>query len=62
MNACTWDDACTWEEDMDGNWFTGCGEAFTLTTGKPNDNGMKFCPFCSLPINAVDYEDWRNNR
>lgn len=45
---------CTWTEQdshaMCGVWFSGCGQAWELTNGTPNDNGMRFCPFCGGAI------------
>ena len=46
---------CKWrfceEYDMEsGHWDTQCGNAFTIMEGSPNDNVMKFCPFCGREI------------
>ena len=37
---------CRWEQDMDGNWQTGCDNMFVLNDGTPTVNGMKFCAYC----------------
>lgn len=41
---------CVWmneEEDESGHsWSTGCGDAFYLEDGTPEENGMKYCPHC----------------
>lgn len=38
---------CLWAEQEEGSyWQTGCDHAFTLMDGSPQDNGMKFCPYC----------------
>lgn len=49
--------ACKWSEDEDGNWFTGCGEAFIIIDGKPSDNGMKFCCYCGKLLKEVPYTE-----
>jgi len=39
---------CSWNlisEDED-IWETGCGNAWYLTEGNIEENGMKYCPFC----------------
>jgi len=39
---------CSWNlisEDED-IWETGCGNAWYLTEGNVEENGMKYCPFC----------------
>ena len=42
-------DYCKWEEDEDC-WKTECGNKFELTEGTPQDNEMKYCPFCGRKI------------
>lgn len=37
---------CAWAEDDDGNWWTGCANAFCLEAGTPRDNGMCYCCYC----------------
>ena len=47
-------DPCTWTWDHDeGCWVTGCGNAWEMTTGTPEDNGVRFCPFCGRPPEAT---------
>jgi hypothetical protein len=51
------DGKCRWVEDWEGNWCTECGEGFTLTSGKPTDNRMKFCTYCGKPLEQVEYKE-----
>jgi hypothetical protein len=47
---------CSWNlmsEDED-IWETGCGNAWYLTEGNLEDNGMKYCPFCGGKLEAND--------
>lgn len=40
---------CRWvNDDPDGwnTWETECEATFQLNDGTPQDNGMKFCPYC----------------
>ena len=37
---------CVWTENDSGWWETTCQNAFSLTDGTPEDNGMNFCPYC----------------
>lgn len=41
---------CTWEEDEDGNFETGCDHIFTFTTDGVHENSFAFCPFCGGAI------------
>lgn len=38
--------ACTWTEDEDGPWITGCGHAFEFNTDGPKENGFQHCCYC----------------
>ncbi len=53
------DEICTWaeDEDADGSWFASCGGSWVFNDGNPDDNDMKFCCFCGLPLKAVAYMD-----
>ena len=54
-------DKCKWQEDEDGNWHTGCGNAFCFIDGAPDDSGMKFCCYCGKslgPARYIDPESW----
>lgn len=46
---------CEWSEDEEGNWWTGCDEAFCLTDGTPTENGMKFCCYCGEDLIEVRF-------
>lgn len=41
---------CGWYEEYEGPWESTCGHAFIINEGTPAENGMKFCPFCGLPL------------
>jgi len=43
---------CGWREESAESkyWETGCDQKFTVTTGTPLENGMRFCPFCGKLI------------
>lgn len=49
---------CEWhlEDDEAGAWESACGELWCFEDGDPEDNGMKFCPFCGkrLTMRAAD--------
>jgi hypothetical protein len=49
--------ACTWEEDIDNNWSTGCDHVFGFVDGSPEDNEFKFCPYCGGELTAQPYDD-----
>jgi len=37
---------CTWTEDADGYYSTGCGEAYVFNDGTPAQNNAYFCHHC----------------
>ena len=37
---------CHWDEDIDGNYETGCDGMFALIDGTPKQNHYTFCPRC----------------
>ena len=42
---------CHWNEDGDGSFYaTDCGRAFSLNDGTPEQNDIKFCCYCGLPL------------
>ena len=42
---------CKWEyDDTHDCWETGCNNAFTLIEGSPENNNMKYCPYCGKEI------------
>jgi len=41
---------CAWTEDEDGNWHTGCGQVFNLCMGTPDENKLRFCPYCGKAL------------
>lgn len=46
---------CTWREDADGNWHTGCQQIHVIIDGTPSENGYAYCPYCGLKIETVIY-------
>ena len=38
--------SCIWMEDDDGIYQTSCGNAFEFMNWTPENNHMKFCPYC----------------
>lgn len=45
---------CTWTPDDDGVWHTTCGDEFCLDSGTPEENSMKYCPFCGHELVSAD--------
>jgi hypothetical protein len=44
---------CGWEEDeMGGVFDTKCGNRFEFIDGGPEENGMKYCPYCGKVLVA----------
>lgn len=55
----TSEETCTWKDiqyDSD-TWETDCGELWCLYEGTPEENRMKFCPYCGKKILQV-IRDW----
>lgn len=50
-------DRCEWREDWEGNWETGCDEAFVFIAGGPAENGMVYCPYCGLVLVPIPHAD-----
>jgi hypothetical protein len=48
-------ESCKWQEDDDGINWTSCGEGFTLDSGTPSENKMKFCCYCGRSLKEVPY-------
>ena len=42
--------SCTWTEDMNGNWDTGCQQIHIIISGTPRENGYVYCPYCGGKI------------
>ena len=45
---CMW----TYDENYDV-WETECKNSFQLNAGTPEDNMMKFCPYCGKKIKCL---------
>ena len=42
---------CVWREESNQDyWDTSCNNQFVLIGGTPEDNGMKYCPYCGKEI------------
>ena len=37
---------CEWKRDLDGEYYTSCGDALSLMVGNVKDNNIEFCPYC----------------
>ena len=48
---------CTWKQDEDGLWNTGCDNAFFFDTGGVADNEFKYCPYCGNKIRAKPFAE-----
>jgi hypothetical protein len=47
---------CEWALDDDGNYSTGCGQAFVIEWGDLDENGYKYCPTCGRKIHYTPKE------
>jgi len=45
--------SCSWKEDDEGNWNTGCGEMFVLSCDTPKEHNMNFCCFCGKSLKVA---------
>ena len=50
-------DSCTWTQDADGIWHTSCGQAHEFTTGTPEENEHRYCPYCGKVLEAKEHEE-----
>lgn len=45
---------CRWAfDDHHAKWDTACGHGFSFTTGRPNEDGIEWCPYCGHRIEEV---------
>lgn len=52
-----YDEECVWNEDINGNWITGCGRVWSFSNlESPKENGVKFCPTGGKPV-VISPED-----
>ena len=42
---------CKWKYNDDDDFYnTSCGEAWVFPEGRPQENGLKFCPVCGKKV------------
>jgi len=41
---------CIWTDQEDGTWLSECGVLWCFEADGPEENGMKFCPFCGKKL------------
>lgn len=47
---------CSWKEDEDGIYHTGCGHSFYFDDGGgPEDHKQKFCGYCGMQLKSSRY-------
>src|SRR6266487_3391119 len=51
--VCEWKQA---DDEESNNWESSCGDIFFFEDGTPEENGIKFCPFCSHRVSQKLYE------
>ena len=44
--------SCRWTEDHGGIWHTSCGQAHEFTTGTPEENDHRYCPYCGKVLDV----------
>ena len=56
---------CHWVQDSDwensGDYYTSCGEAFSLCEGTPEENGLRFCCYCGKELIQILTEEEEEN-
>lgn len=56
------DEVCEWKEDpIDFNWWASCGEAFCFSEDGPEENHMRFCPYCGRTLKAIPVPEWNDD-
>lgn len=44
-------ETCEWSySETESIWESACGDAWNFEEGTPEDNHMKFCPFCGRQL------------
>ena len=43
-------ETCTWRDNMDAIYETGCGNLHIINDGSPAENRMKYCCYCGKEI------------
>ncbi len=50
---------CAWAEDNEHTWHTSCGNAWGFFDGGPEDNDIKHCHGCGLPVRHAQSDTHR---
>jgi hypothetical protein len=48
---------CKWDQDYNGTWETSCENAFEIIEGTPDENGMKYCPYCGKKLIQFEFNN-----
>lgn len=48
-------DQCAWVREEEGQWVTGCDNAYEIIDGSPEQNRMKFCCYCGKTIKDLSH-------
>lgn len=46
---------CSWTEDANGEWHTGCGTLFVFDTDGPTEHKFGWCYHCGKPLAPVPF-------
>ena len=49
--------SCTWNQNEDGAWETGCDNCFEITNGTPRENSMAYCTYCGKPLLEIGFTE-----
>lgn len=52
-NFCVW----TWNDPVENEWASACGEYHVFEEGDPADNHFTHCPFCGGEIKTVKLDE-----
>lgn len=51
---CKWKYDKPWDDNYEGFYDTSCGNTFVPIEGTPNENKMKYCPYCGKEIEQIE--------
>lgn len=46
---------CTWVEDVDGTWTSGCGQLWAFEYRIDESAAWNYCPSCGKKIRIAEY-------